>query len=147
MNAKRIARILYVAENINSWIFPLEIKVNIPDKNEIGAWGSQREKDRHRGIDLYAPEGTKVLAVENGVVSDIFKVPPPEDAPSGKETDAIAIDGNSGRATYAEIKVNSNINVGDYITQGQMLGVVTKIHDEESDIPNSMLHFQLSFEK
>jgi polyhydroxyalkanoate synthesis regulator phasin len=140
----RIARILFLAKKLSNWVFPLEISVDIPNQNEIGAWGSQRDKDKHRGIDLYAPEGTKVIAVENGIVSDIFNVPPPEDAPSGKETQAIAIDGPSGRATYAEIKANPNIKVGDKITQGQSIGAVTKIHDEESDIPNSMLHFQLS---
>ena len=150
-------------EESKPWTFPLKLKVlgktnslksfdklnwskevEVPIGNHPGAFAKKRPKDKHRGIDLYAAPGTKVVAVEPGKVVDIFTVPAPEDAPSGKDTQGIAIEGPSGRVTYAEIKLQSKIKVGDSVEQGQTLGKVAKIHDEDSDVPSSMLHFQLA---
>lgn len=133
------------AQTKAAWFFPLpKDGVKIPKGKHPGAFGVSRKGDRHRGVDLYAPEGSPVFAVEAGVVVDVFDVPAPEDAPSGKVTEGVSIQGVSGRVTYAEMKRDEHLRVGSEVHQGQLLGKVVPIHEEESDIPPCMLHIQLA---
>jgi murein DD-endopeptidase MepM/ murein hydrolase activator NlpD len=45
--------------------------VSIPAPGEAGSFWEDRGDRHHAGIDLYAPAGSQVVAVEKGVVLDV----------------------------------------------------------------------------
>ena len=122
----------------------LNNEVEIPVNPHVGSFGIKRRYDRHRGIDLYAPEGTIVSSVEDGIVKDIRPW-------TGKnancdwwlDTDAIAIEGKSGLVVYGEIEVDENIKLDDKILKGQHLGKVKRVLRNDKGRPTSMLHMEL----
>lgn len=134
-----VSEILELLDNRKVWQFPisltpvrttedsnsflrinLEKEVEIPIKYHFGAFGAMRRFDRHRGVDLYAPVGSKVFAVQNGIVKDIrpwtgIKA----DCDWWEDTEAISIEGEDGLVVYGEISVNKTLKIGDEIKTGK----------------------------
>jgi murein DD-endopeptidase MepM/ murein hydrolase activator NlpD len=110
----------------------------------VGSFGVKRRFDKHRGIDLYAPVGTEVYAVEDGIVKDIRPW-------TGKDancdwwldTDAVAVEGKSGLAVYGEIEIDKKIKLNKKIKAGQLIGTVKRVLKNDKGRPTSMLHFEL----
>lgn len=132
-------------EDSNSFLrIDLEKEVEIPIKYHVGAFGVLRRHDRHRGVDLYAKEGTEVNCVETGFVKEIR---PWTGSKAGcdwwNETDAILIEGKSGLIVYGEIKVNPNLKVGDQLVTGTFLGNVLPVLKKDKGRPTCMLHLEL----
>ena len=122
----------------------IDEEVEIPVEDHVGAFGSVRRYDVHKGIDLYANVGDPVFAVEDGVVCLIrpftgIKV----DCPWWLDTDAVNISGMSGVVVYGEIEVNPEFKVGDEIKQDDFLGNVKRVLKKDKGRPTSMLHLAL----
>jgi len=137
--------------NILRWPLP-----GIPyDSHPRGKFGVVRKFDRHTGIDLYAPEGQLVVAMEKGTVVARGPFTGPEvrcdDYPDGSKwwlpTEFIAVEGDHGIILYGEIHIYTGLgvylNVGDKVQQGAHLGSVERVLRHDKGTPTSMLHVEL----
>jgi hypothetical protein len=122
------------------FIFPLKLKVDsylkFPSRYNDG-----RDKDsdgkyqrRHAGCDLYAPVGSEIIAVKDGVI-----IQSPYEFYDG--TYAIEIDHEDFVCRYGELQSNvpTYVKAGASIKQGQVIGYVGKLQT----VAQSMLHFEM----
>jgi len=128
----------------------------IPQKGEAGSFWEDRGDRYHCGIDLYAPENTEVLSIEEGVVVETGLMTSPEILPYWNPTYYITIKNSQGLFyKYGEL-AGFIVRKGDNIESGQLIGYVgTVLNSEKIDkacplyIRNlkdknpSMLHFEL----
>lgn len=118
--------------------------VEIPIYPHCGSFGAKRKHDIHKGIDLYAPVGEIVYAVEYGYVVDICPFTGPHAGFDWWEnTWGVYIKGNSGIVVYGEIEPNTSLKIGDYISKGEAIGTVLKVLKHDKGRPISMLHLEL----
>lgn len=121
-----------------------ETDTEIPIGEHLGAYAVERRHHVHEGIDLYAPVGEKVYAVEDG---EIIKI----DYFTGKEansdwwltTKAICVEGESGVIVYGEIIERDGLKEGDKVKAGEYIGNVLRVLVHDKGRPTSMLHFEL----
>ncbi len=134
-----------ITEDSNSFLrINLEKEVEIPIKYHFGAFGTMRRFDRHRGVDLYAPVGSPVYAVQNGIIKDIRPwTGVTANCDWWNDTDAISIEGTDGLVVYGEILVNSKLKIGDEVKSGDLLGTVLQVLKKDKGRPTSMLHLEL----
>jgi phosphopantothenoylcysteine decarboxylase len=147
-----ITTITQAVEKLTRWHFPLPFNIcpGIPINTHPGAFGAMRKHDRHCGVDLYCPEGTPVLAVEDGdiiIVEDFTGTK--AGCPWWLDTMAVKVAGPSGTICYGEIIPDPTSITGSKVHKGQRLGVTTPVlrpGKERPDIPGhsrSMLHLQM----
>jgi murein DD-endopeptidase MepM/ murein hydrolase activator NlpD len=139
------------------WPVPDSYSVILPEKETPGSFWKYRSDRHHCGIDVYAPVGSKVIAVESGKVirSGIFTSP--NLVPYWNTTYFVLLEHLSGFVSkYAEM---GKIMVGDgeILESGQLIGFVGEVINLEkvtSESPpyiqelkksgnKSMLHFEL----
>lgn len=107
-----------------------------------GVFGAVRKHDIHTGIDLYCQEYSEVFAIEDGVVVNIFDFTGEKaGSPWWENTQAVLIEGKSGVILYGE--VSTNLNIGDIIKEGQMIGKVLRVLKKDKGLPTTMLHLEL----
>jgi len=124
-------------ENIN-----LLCDVEIPVGLHVGAFGAERKFDTHKGVDLYAPADTPVYAIEDGVVVNIAVFTGASiGMPWWNETKVVKVEGESGVLVYGEIKPIGGIKLNDEINEGDQLGIVLTVLQNDKGRPMSMLHF------
>ncbi|MDB5105347.1 MAG: Membrane protein [Fibrobacteres bacterium] len=118
--------------------FPLKDKPMVSYKNPPLSYGSHRSSKKvknrkHAGCDLYAPVGTEVLAVADGIVVAA--------KPFYAGTHEVAVDHGPFTVRYGEIKSDMphGIKVGAKVSKGQIIGHVGQLEN----IKQSMLHFEL----
>lgn len=131
-----------------SWCWPLGVRgVSIPRTPHPGAFGTCRKYDVHTGVDLYAPEGTPVFAVEDGEVVAVGTFTGPEvGSPWWHTTKFVMVHGVSGVVLYGEVQ--TTLKVGLRLIQGAHVGSVLTVLTKppREDIPEhsaSMLHLEL----
>ncbi|MFW2381985.1 MAG: M23 family metallopeptidase [Acidimicrobiales bacterium] len=122
---------------IEDVVWPIDGEYDLP---LINSWGYPRapgsiDEHWHEGIDIFAPEGERLVAAEGGEVTDI-----------GVGTLGglkIWILGNSGsRWYYAHLMAfNPDLQVGDQVKAGDLIGYVGKTGNAISTPPH--LHLQL----
>lgn len=119
-------------------------EVEIPVESHVGAFGVRRRHDVHKGVDLYASEGTTVYAVEDGEVVDICPFTgEAAGCPWWENTQAVYVKGKSGIVIYGEILPQSYLVIGSKVSAGHSIGVVAKVLKENKGRPQSMLHLEL----
>jgi len=128
----------------------------IPQKGDAGSFWEDRGDRYHCGIDLYAPENTEVLSIEEGIVSETGHMTSPEILPYWNPTYYVIIENTSGRfCKYGEL-AECTVQKGEQVCPGQLIGYVGMVLncakiDESSpsyirklkDKNPSMLHFEL----
>jgi murein DD-endopeptidase MepM/ murein hydrolase activator NlpD len=120
--------------------FPLRVRLIESYKEPPRSFGAPRDHGarRHAGCDLYAPKGTPILAVADGMVthcSDTFYRPSADTSYVG----AIEVfHPGVGKIRYAEIGP-SYVKAGDAVRAGQVIAEVGQV----SGMANAMLHFEL----
>ncbi|KKH45689.1 M23 family metallopeptidase [Methanosarcina sp. 1.H.A.2.2] len=134
-------------------------KVNptkILQKGEAGSFWEDRGDRFHCGVDLYAPENTEVLSIEEGIVSETGLMTSPEILPYWNPTYYVIIENTSGMfCKYGELAEYA-VQKGDNVGSGQLIGYVGMVLncakiDEFSpsyirklkNKNSSMLHFEL----
>jgi len=118
--------------------------VEIPIHPHCGSFGIRRKFDVHKGVDLYAPVGTPVHAVEDGIIYDIVPF-------TGKragcdwweETMGIYVKGKSGMVVYGEITPEKNLKPSMHINAGTKIAEVARVIKHPNKRPASMLHLEL----
>ena len=153
-----------IVSGIKKWNFPLELKyrgttvdsysfldydiskeVELNMYPHVGAFGIRRRHDVHKGIDIYATEGTPVYAVEKGTVVEICPFTGPSAGyPWWNDTDAVYVKGNFGIVVYGEISIYTDkIKMGLEIDRGDLIGHVKRVITVDKGRPTSMLHLEL----
>lgn len=117
-------------------------ETGLPLPPHPGAFGVQRKYHTHEGVDLYVPQATPVMAVEDGIVAqvDVF-TGPTLGQPWWNTTRAVWVDGASGTVVYGEIA--PHVKPGQEIRRGEIVGVVARVLIKDKGRPMSMLHLEL----
>lgn len=107
-----------------------------------GAFGVQRLNHTHEGLDLYAPHGTTVFAVEAGVVVAVKPFTGPHAGlPWWLDTWAVFVEGPSGVVVYGEVA--PMVAEGTVVAAGEALGTVSTVLAKDKGRPRAMLHLEL----
>jgi len=124
---------------------PIDPMPNIPlGPKHPGAFGINRHQHVHTGVDLYAPHGCPVRAMEAGKIIQIsWFTGAPIDMPWWNDTRAVYIDGPTGVFCYGEIQEYPNLKVEDTVEEGQVIGYVLTVLKKYKGRPMSMLHLEL----
>lgn len=123
---------------------PLLPMPDIPIAPHYGAYMVKRKHDVHTGVDLYAPEGAEVYAIEDGEVVCVRCFTGLEaGCPHWHTTWAVDIEGYTGTVCYGEIKPDIEINEGKFIKKGTPIGKVMTVLKKDKGKAMSMLHFAL----
>lgn len=114
--------------------FPLRKRPAASYRQAPRSYGSPRDRGtrRHAGCDLYAPVGTDVLAVEDGIV-----LRGPYLFYDGVH--AVEVQHPCGIVRYGELSGAPELKAGAPVKAGQVIGWVGKM----KTVPQSMLHFEL----
>lgn len=120
------------------------LTMEIPMLPHPGAFGKIRKNHIHEGIDLYCEENEPVYAMESGLVVSITSFTGEiAGSPWWNDTWSIMIEGYSGVINYGEIEVDKEINIGQEIREGQLIGKVLRVLKSDKGRPLSMLHLEL----
>ncbi len=135
------------------WPVPNSFSKNLPEKGSGSFWEDRGDR-WHCGVDIYAPEGSKVIAIEDCKVLKIGLFTNPERADYWNFTYfALVKQKDEKFCKYAELG-EVLIKEGDFVKAGSQIGTVGLVLnpwkiDEESPIyiqklkeNPSMLHFE-----
>jgi len=118
------------------------VKPMLPDAP--GCFGAHRKHDRHVGVDLYCNDGTPVVAMLPGQVTEVVAFTGPnavDPSPWWEDTKAAIVQSEDGtRIVYGEI--TPRVRVGQMIDQGQLIGHVKTVLTKDKGRPMSMLHLE-----
>jgi murein DD-endopeptidase MepM/ murein hydrolase activator NlpD len=115
----------------------------IPMAGHPGSFGAARRFHRHEGVDLYALPGTKVHAMEAGIIVGIHDFTgPAAGSPWWLPTSCVMIEGASGVINYGDITPASGLQPGRLVEAGDTLGTVATVLREDEGRPRSMLHIE-----
>lgn len=108
-----------------------------------GSFGFPRHLYVHTGVDLYAPMGAPVRAMEVGrVIKVAWFTGPNTDTPWWRDTRAVYVEGESGVINYGEVE--EDVNEGDdVVVAGQVIAYVVPVLRQWKGRPMSMLHLEL----
>lgn len=118
----------------------------LPIGQHKGAFGVRRRYHVHEGVDLYVPEHTPVVAVENSVVVDVQPFTGPcANSPWWEDTWAVLAEGETGVVVYGELAPASDVAVGRELMQGDLVGFIRRVLRVDKGRPLSMLHLELHY--
>lgn len=139
------------------WPVPDSYPKNVPEPGFSGSFWEKRGDRHHCGIDVYAPEGSNVISIEDGMVIDIGIFTSPDKITYWNTTYYILIKNNTGLiCKYAELG-DVTVKIGKSVVAGQLIGHVGLVlnADEINHVSpayikklkatrnQSMLHFEL----
>ena len=101
-----------------TFVWPVSGKVEMPFSVDVPVYNRTLSVwQTHAGIDIASPTGTKILAVTDGTVADVY-----EDDLMGV---TVAIDhGNGLRSIYSNLAGTPVVRAGDNVTMGAAIGAV-----------------------
>ena len=138
------------------WPVPESYSRIVPRRGAGSFWRSRGDR-RHVGVDLYAPAGSPVVAVEDGLVLECGVFTTSDENPYWNTTHYVLVKHRSGPvAKYAELG-EVRVRKGQRVAAGRALGRVGRVLNpkriDESTPPYirqlarsgrvSMLHFEL----
>ena len=139
------------------WPVPKSYTKNLPTSRTPGSFWENRGDRYHCGVDIYAPEDSDVISVEDGKVIDIGLFTSSLWIPYWNSTYYVLIKNSTGYiCKYAELR-DVNVHVGEQVNSGQLIGHVSQVLNSQNvtkESPSyikkllkkrklSMLHFEL----
>jgi murein DD-endopeptidase MepM/ murein hydrolase activator NlpD len=139
------------------WPVPQSYSKTIPKSGSPGSFWEHRGDRFHAGVDLYAPEGSNVLSIDEGRVIDCGLFTSPYDKSYWNETFFVLIMNKDGKYyKYAElgsiqVQINQEVEASQIIgTVGMVLNIDKITGDSPGYIQKikhtghvSMLHFEM----
>lgn len=114
------------------WPVPDSYKKSIPKDGEPGSFWEDRGDRFHCGIDIFAPEGSVVVAIESGYIIDKGIFTSPEKSLFLIETYYVILKTPQKiLVKYAELK-DIYVHTGEYVDAGQTIGTVGNAVNKES---------------
>ena len=130
------------AEKKFAWSLPEDPSRRVPSRREPGSFAEDRGDRSHCGVDLYAPAGSKVVSIDDGLVVEVAPFTSPEMIPYWNETFFVTIQDRSGiLRKYAEIGAVS-VQVGEPVEGGQAVGRVGQVLAPEMIGPGAPLYIR-----
>lgn len=121
----------------------LSRETGIPLREHPGAFGVVRRNHVHEGVDLYAPDGTPVYAMEDGVVAHRgWFTGQAAGSPWWHDTECLLVQGASGGLNYGELAVDAALQPGSQVRQGQRIGHIRTVLPKDKGRPRAMLHLE-----
>lgn len=139
------------------WPVPNSYSKEIPAAGLPGSFWEDRRDRHHCGIDIYAPEGSEVLSIEDGKIISIGIFTSPGVISYWNTTYYILMKNINGFiCKYAELG-SVFVGKGDSVKAGQLIGCVGKVLNDskiddnaplyikniKNNMNYSMLHFEL----
>lgn len=139
------------------WPVPNSSSKKIPLPDSPGSFWESRSDRHHCGVDIYAPEGSDVVSVEDGKVIDIGLFTSSLWIPYWNSTYCVLIKNTTGYiCKYAELQ-DVNVHVDEQVNSGQLIGHIGQVLNSQNvtkESPSyikkllkkrklSMLHFEL----
>jgi len=138
------------------WPVPDSESHTVPSPDDPGSFWENRGDRRHCGVDIYAPHGSPVRAIEAGKVLDTGIMTSKDILPYWNTTYYVLVQHGPQIAKYAELH-DLAVSTGDKVDGGTIIGHVGTVIDHEAiteDAPAyiqrlsnwgdvSMLHFEL----
>lgn len=113
------------------WPVPDSYADEFPDNESQGGFWERRDDRFHCGVDVYAPPGSKVLAIESGQVIEKGRFTSPESKDYWQTSYYLIIKTPEKiNYKYAEL-CDLCVHVGDYISSGQQLGTICEVINPE----------------
>jgi len=139
------------------WPVPKSHSKNLPVSGVPGSFWENRGDRHHCGVDIYAPEGSDVLSVEDGEVIDIDIFTSPDKIPYWNTTYHVLLKNKTGFVCkYAELR-DILVKKGMVVKAGELIGHVGLVLNTDqiskqspqyiqrlnNNNKQSMLHFEL----
>lgn len=106
------------------WPLPDQSERVLPEPGGPGSFRRNRGDRFHCGVDLYAPAGSRVAAIEAGEVIETDLFTTPERRPYWNVTRYVTVRHDSGKAVrYAELD-EVRVRPGERVEEGTILGAV-----------------------
>lgn len=119
-----------------TFILPVENATEIGKYSELPVFSQTLNRyQSHMAIDFFAPEGTEVLAVYDGTVLSV-------DTTLLTGTTIVIDHGNGLTTTYNSLLDGEMVSVGQTITKGEVIGLVSQTNRQESK-DGAHLHFSV----
>lgn len=123
---------------------PLLPMPDVPVLQHFGSFGVRRKHDVHSGIDLYAPEGEPVYAIEDGVVVYAGWFTGPKCGTKWwNDTRALYVEGDTATIVYGEIQEAEHLVKGAQVKRGDQIGTVVAVLKVDKGNGTSMLHLSM----
>jgi len=112
---------------MTTWPLPGSYSREIPGNGEPGSFWEDRGDRNHCGVDIYAPAGSEVLAIEQGEVIDEGLQTSPDRVAYWNTTRYILVRTRSGLyCRYAELG-NTRVKIGDRVLEGEVIGHIGEV--------------------
>jgi len=116
---------------------------SVPD----AAFGSPRQykfdSGRHTGVDIYAPIGSQIIAIEGGLVVHVSYFTGVPSSPQWRRTWYVMVEHADKKvAAYCELR-KLRLKKGQKIKAGQTVGYIAKVLFGKTAKKSAMLHFEL----
>ena len=139
------------------WPIPNSYSKKLPSDESYGSFWEKRGDRYHCGIDIYAPSGSEVISIDNGIVIETGIFTSPNKIKYWNQTKYVLIQNQDDLfCKYAELG-SLSVKTNESIKAGQLLGYVgtvlnikkiTKLSPQyiqkiKYDNNTSMLHFEI----
>ncbi len=115
------------AEDRLAWPLSGDRKRWVPSPGEPGSFAEDRKDRRHSGVDLYAPAGSEVVSIDEGLVIEVGPFTSPRMIPYWNETFYVLVENDSGLfVKYAELEATV-VNPGHRLSSGDPVGRVGSV--------------------
>lgn len=126
--------------------YPLKNKQpSIPNEGSVGDFAFRRSFYHHPGIDLYCDYDQEVVAIEDGIITNIEIFTGPNANPKSpwwNETFSIMIEGASGAIGYCELLPLPHLKIGYKVKEGEIIATIIPVLKKDKGNGTTMLHLE-----
>lgn len=119
------------AEKRLAWPLPGDRSRRIPIHGFPGSFAEDRGDRLHCGVDLYAPAGSEVVSIDDGLVVEVGHFTSPRMIPYWNETFYAIVENEGGLfVKFAEMEA-VEVNPDDRLSSGDLVGLVGSVLNPE----------------
>jgi murein DD-endopeptidase MepM/ murein hydrolase activator NlpD len=124
------------------WPVPDSYTKVIPEAGSLGSFWEKRSERYHCGVDIYAPEGSDVLSVESGEVTNIGVFTSPGKVSYWNTTYFLLIKNSTGFVCkYAELE-DVAVAINESVKAGQVIGHIGMVLNKDKITGESPIYIQ-----